>query len=340
MKLFKQIAKIPLLNKPPDVGIDLDVLKKQVGDGFFNILLSNYKERENDKLNSSKGKNDASNIIDTYTNSNMLIAGSAAIVPGPLGIFTAIPELVLSVGNQMKMIYDLGCAYDKEDFLNQDLLLEIPIFALGGNSDLSALQFADDMPNSPEQILRKKAFDLGEGMLKKSLKQSLVTWVPIGGSVVMTVWSKMSSKKIANSSITFYDDSKLFVDNKAQKTDPKIEMEMSLQKIKLMINLIESDNEISDDEIKFIQPIIKNSCIPIEKKEVLIREAQQAGSNLEIAYDFLKNCTEDEKDNLFYDLVVMAKRDGETKPVEKGFLIKLAEYINYDQELINTLIVD
>ncbi len=193
MKLFKQISKIPIFNKPPNIGVDLELLKKQVGDGFFDILLKNYQERENDSNNSLKEKSDSNSIVDDYTKTNMLIAASAAIVPGPLGIFTAIPELILSVGNQMKMVYDLGCAYDKETFLNQDLLLEIPIYALGGSSDLSALQFANDMPDSPEKVLRDKAFQLGEGMLKKSLKQSLVTWVPIGGSVIMTVWSKMSS---------------------------------------------------------------------------------------------------------------------------------------------------
>lgn len=56
-------------------------------------------------------------LIQSYSNKNALISGAASLVPGPLGIVTAVPEIIAVTKNQIEMIYDVAKSFgQKEDF--------------------------------------------------------------------------------------------------------------------------------------------------------------------------------------------------------------------------------
>jgi len=56
-------------------------------------------------------------LIQSYSNKNALISGAASLVPGPLGIATAVPEIIAVTKNQIEMIYDVAKSFgQKEDF--------------------------------------------------------------------------------------------------------------------------------------------------------------------------------------------------------------------------------
>ena len=53
-------------------------------------------------------------IIGGYANNNALISGSISLIPGPLGMAAALPELVLVFRNQLQMVCDIGRAMGKD----------------------------------------------------------------------------------------------------------------------------------------------------------------------------------------------------------------------------------
>lgn len=331
MKLFKSISSITtalkLKTKPP---VDVDSIKKRLQDDFYQLLEKNYSERELDTLNSNLGQDQTDALIRSYTNKNLLISTAASVIPGPLGVLSAIPQMVLIMSNQMKMIYDLGCAYDKEEFFNKDILLDIPIMAFGGQTNLNLIQDAENLLDSPVEKLKDKSLDLGTAMVKQNLKKSMVTFIPVGGTVIMNIWTKMATKKIATKSQAFFDPNQTLAP--PLSANPALEKDIEREKLKVLINLIESDGNIGENQIDFILPVIQNCSLSNQNKELLVKEAQQLDSNFEINYSIL-NKDESEIDTLLMDMSILAKRDHYIHPAEKSYILEVCDKTAGDKEL-------
>lgn len=330
--LFSKLKDLTGINlaKPPK--IDFSSIQNNLSNGLFEKVESSFRNRKADKINSSLTSGDVEKLVSMYAKKNMILAAATSIVPGPLGILGSIPELVINMGNQMYMIYDLGCAYDKEDFISKDLLIEIPLSVFGGNTDLSTLQNSSNLLDSPQILLKQKTKDLGKAMVEKSLKKSIVQFVPVAGPLLMGTWAKLTTSKIANSSKSFLDDTKTFSEPIKKEESKEIETKIQVQKIKALANLIESNDDINEEQIAFIAPIIENMDIPKDRKNYLFEEASKMGSNFEIDYDLFK--TYGEADNLILEMIVMAKRNGFIDDMEKAYIFKVADHVDVSSNLV------
>ena len=335
MKLLSKLKKLTnLKSSPPE--IDISAIQDSIGNEFFLLLNKVFSERQKNPDNTHYTSEQIGALQDYYVKKNLIIAASSSLVPGPLGILSAVPELVMTMGNHMKMIYDYGCVFDKEGFLNKDVLLEIPIHAFGGSTNLAAIQVSQtDLQDSPENILIEKAYEMGTVMINKTMKKSVIKMVPIAGTVMMSIWAKSSTRNIANSALNFFDDCKILTPPKPKSPDQDIDIEFN--KIKMLINLIESDHEIDESELKFILPVIENSSISEAHKEALLLEANKTESNLEVD---ISHFTDDpnEAESLITDLVILAKRDGSIKESEKHYLFQVADEVNFDQMMLDDLL--
>ncbi|MEA5578287.1 hypothetical protein [Anabaena sp. UHCC 0451] len=63
----------------------------------------------------------ANSIVNGYATRNGGISAAANLVPG-LGMLAIAPEIITVMRNQIAMIYDVGVAYDKQQYLNKELL--------------------------------------------------------------------------------------------------------------------------------------------------------------------------------------------------------------------------
>lgn len=315
--------------------LDISKIQDSLTQGLFRTLQEAFESRKKDKNNSNFSEKDIDNIVAAYAKKNMIIAAASSIVPGPFGILSAVPELLLNFKNQMFMIYDLGCAYGKENFINKDLLLEIPLAAFGGNTDLAALQNTSNLLDSSDEFLFEKAKALAKAVMEKSLKKSVVQFVPIAGPIIMGTWAKMTTFKISTSSNQFLDSNEEYVEHFKKEETEAINLELQIQKIKALANLIESNNDINEAQLDFILPVINNTAISQVEKDYFFSKAKTTNCKFELDYQILKDYEEDE--SLIMELVVLAQRSGSVDELERQYIQEQAQAMDIDSAFVEGL---
>jgi len=317
--------------------IDISALQKKLNDGLLNTMETSFQACLTNPNNSKYSADDIEQIVQGYAKKNMVLAAASSVVPGPLGILGAVPELLLNFKNQFGMIYDLSCANEKEDFLNKDLLLDIPIAAFGGNTNLMAVQGStQDLMDSPVAVLQGKVQTLGKGVIDRTLKKSIVQFIPVAGPIIMGIWAKSTTNKIAKTSKSFFDKEAIYVENYKPEETPEILRELQVQKIKGLANLIECNDEINENQIAFIGPIIENAAIPQSQKNHLLEESLKVGSNFQLDYDLLKEYEEDEA--LIMEMAILAKRSGSVDELEKKYILQEADKMKLDTAFVADLL--
>ncbi|MEM9819816.1 MAG: EcsC family protein [Bacteroidota bacterium] len=330
---FRDLSKF---NMKKGKVIDIAAIKNELCDGLFQVMEKSFAERKMDLDNSQLSSQEIDQIIQYYSKRNRLLATAAAIVPGPFGILSALPELLLNFGNQMDMIYDLGCAYGKESFINKDLLLDIPIAAFGGNTNLSFLQNnLRDLSDAPRQILLEKASLLSQSLVERTLKKSIVQFIPVAGPVLMGTWSKMTTAKISKRAMAFLDNANSYSEHLKPQEDEAIQQALLIEKIKSLANLIEANNEINEQQIDLIGTIIENADLDRAQKEYYLHESLKTGSNFQLDYNLLKAYEEEE--DLLLQLIIMAKRSGQIDEQEKTYIHSVGKDLDLKFSFVENL---
>lgn len=316
--------------------VDISSIKNNLSNGLFNVMEKAYSQRKSDSENSKYSLSDVDKIINQYSRKNMILAAATSIIPGPFGILGSIPELLLNFNNQMNMIYDLSCATGKENFINKDVLLDIPIAAFGGNTNLSNIQDnSTDLISSSENILLEKATVLGRSIIERTLKKSIIQFIPVAGPILMGTWAKMTTNKISKGSLKFLSNHEIYIENFKPDESSEIKRQLQKEKIKALVNLIESNNEINENQIDLIGVIIENSDILDSEKEYLLQESLKTGSFLQLNKKLIKDYEEEE--DLLMQLVIMAKRSGQIDKLEKEYIFEVGNELEFENSFINDL---
>jgi ABC-type Fe3+-siderophore transport system permease subunit len=164
-------------------------------EGMFESVALTRKQHFIDNPTKRPSQQDIDSIVKRYANQNAVIAGAANLIPGPLGMLAALPELIAVIGNQIQMIYDLGVAHGKEANLSSELLLGIFSTVIGertiGLVTVKGSQLL--LKKASVQVLQKIVFWLGGSISQKLLKRFVAKWLPIVGVVAMVLWSRQST---------------------------------------------------------------------------------------------------------------------------------------------------
>lgn len=334
--MFSKLKELSKFRKPSKNLLDLTTIKNDLTTGLFNVMEDAFEKRKADKANSNFTEADIDKIVSQYARKNMIIAAASSVVPGPFSLLGSIPELLLNFNNQMNMIYDLGCAHNKENFINKDLLLDIPIAAFGGNTNLMSLQNTSNLLDSPQKVLKEKAMMLGQSVIEKTLKKSIVQFIPVAGPVLMGTWSKMMTSKISKGSIAFLDQASVYVENVKPTENEAIKKQLMIEKIKGLANLIEANNDINEHQMDLIGTIIENSVLTQKEKTYYLEEALKTGSNFQLDLELLKNY--EEKEDLIMEMVVMAKRSGSVDNYEKEYIFKVGSDLQIENFFLEELL--
>lgn len=333
MKFFKNVKN--LIIPKTDFEEKLKETTNKLGDSFFDKLDGIFEDRKSDALNSDLTKEQIDAVVQDYAKKNMIIAAASSAMPGPLGVVAMVFEVTSVVGNQIKMIYDIGCAYDKEDLINRDLLIDIPLHAMGIETNLDQIQNLTpaEMMESGMDQLKEKTTSLAKEIATKSVKKSAVKFLPVAGSILMAVWTKSSTKKMSDAAFYFFDKNKTLKPKKKFKPDTSITNYLHLQ---VLMNLMKADGENSPEEIEFLTPMIQQVNISEENRKELLANLE-TDKIYDIDLSAFKDY-EDEKDALMNDMVILYKRDEDFHENEIKYIHEVGKQLGFKEDYIKDLL--
>lgn len=305
--------------------------------GLFDLVVSDRSKYYRD--NPDKVPNPASipSIISSYSNVNMIASGGISLIPGPWGMAAAIPEVALIIRNQLAMIYDIGVAYGKSQVLNKELLAGVFLSAMGTSAGtLLVMQGGKVLVRRVSLRVFQRIVMLLAGKVTQQMLKSLVSkWLPIIGAAAMGVWSNYITRQIGKKSVEILEkpieveadeieDESIEEDIagtrtfKSEPTPTENPYDYTVLKIKALTNLMKIDKKLKPEEQGYIQTLIENSEINNEAKIELANLIDVEGK---ISVDFTAFATEpDEAAGMLFDLIGLAKRDGEFHLAEKIYI--------------------
>lgn len=169
----------------------------KVFDGVVKERQSHFRENEKPTAQS------IDDVVAQYGNANALISGGASLVPGPWGMAAVIPEIVLVVRNQVKMVYDIGVALGKEKAMTKEILAGIVASAIG-NGGIALLTHHGGRYLVKRASLRacQKIVQMLAGRITQQvLKSAIAKWLPFVGGAAMAIWTRQTTKAIGRKAV-------------------------------------------------------------------------------------------------------------------------------------------
>lgn len=284
----------------------------------------------------------AQNIISFYGNQNSAIAAAVGLLPGPFGLAAAVPEISLILRNQIRMIYEIGLAFNRIQTLSKETLLGIYTETMDpGFTDLLVIGDNRILVKKATQAVFNDIVDSLAGKITQMALESMTSkWLPFIGATAMSTWSKISTDSVGKKAMELFaydiDCSDDYVEVVYPETEKSKGQLGLLTKIKIMAlsNLMKIDGKIRPEELEFIKTLIDNSDLDepsqSELREILAESGLQdidlSGFNVE----------DIESLGLIVDLVALAKRDGEFHPTEKAYIIQIGNGIGFDDIELQT----
>lgn len=287
-------------------------------------------------------KKSIDSIINNYTNANTLITGSTSLVPGPLGMAAAIPELILIVRNQLSMCYDIGMAYEQEDQITKELLLAV-LVSSSGIMGLGLLKVDGStilVQRLSLRIMQKVIAVIGEKITQRAIRSMLSKWVPGLGATAMAIWSRLETQAMAKKATEIFSKEIKYT---AEKTDEDITLllidplrmdkEFLIDKLKLLINMMKIDGIMHMEELEMIKLVAANDNLQgAELEELLTKKKVGTGFKVKLrkyAKEPLKATA------IVIELAALAKSDGEMDIREKAYLKWVCLRLGVDEKKLN-----
>ncbi len=332
-------------------------LQQKVTDSLndmFERTINDRKKHFVDRPNELPQRKDIDAIINKWANTNAVVAGAAGLVPGPWGMLAAVPEIVAVIGNQTKMIFDLGVAHGQHRFLRSELVIGILMSSMGsGGGSLLAVQGGKLLVRRASlQVMQKVITMLGGKVTQQLLKSMVGKWLPVVGAAAMAAWARYTTKKLGEHACEML--SKEIVDGgevgdeaeavaaEAHRaaTEAPITAHQSaasgdrsrrieIAKIRALTNVMLADQQAAPEEVAFIEALIESSELRDAEREVL-RQVVTAGKRTEVDYAALSESPED-RAGLLFSMVGLAKRDGNVHLAERLYIKQVAKQLGFSE---------
>ena len=290
----------------------------------------------------------ANSIVNGYAKRNGGISVAANLVPGPLGMLAVAPEIITVMRNQIAMIYDVGVAYDKQQYLNKELLAGVLISSLGTGANRVIVIKASEIivKKLTPSIFKRIVHQLTGNVVKSATKSIVSKCLPGVGATAMGLWSAYSTKQVGNKAIQIFEKEIEILDETQSLSECSIEYNdnlfppsdievnnttgerLELLKIKTLINLMKVDGSIEPQEKEYIKMIITNANLTLEE----IKEIQNLLScqKIEVDYSLIAKYPDDAL-GLLIDLIALAKRDGDFHITEKMYIKQVGKLMGFSE---------
>lgn len=269
-------------------------------------------------------------IIAKYAYLNAGIAGALSLVPGPLGMLAVLPEIVLIVRNQVRMVYDIAVAYDKGDVASRELVVGLALGAAGSSGlGLVAMHGGRFLIKRPAlRVMQRLVSALAGRLTQRVIRSAVARWVPLLGAAAMAVWSKMSTASIGRQARDLFsqplelepleDDGWVGEDvHPTESSAAAVE-----QKVRVLANLMKADGASLSVELAYLDAILAGARLSPAVDAALRAELAAPNQGPVDLAPF--RADPDEAQALLMDMVALAWRDGTLHPAEKAHIRRVA----------------
>lgn len=135
------------------------------------------------------------------------VSAALAIPPGPLGMMTILPDLLLIWRIQAQMVSDIAAIHGKTGFLTREALL-FCLFKHGASQ-----LFRDIVVRVGERyVLRKTSLRmvqrlcerLGLRVTQRMLGASISRWIPVAGAVAVGWYTRYDTQQVGQSALDLF----------------------------------------------------------------------------------------------------------------------------------------
>lgn len=292
-------------------------------------------------------------VIEGYANTNASIAGGAGLLPGPLGMTAALPQITLVLRNQLKMIYDVGIAHGKEKMLSKELIMAVFASYLGGKgAEMVLIEGSKVLMTETSVSLFQRLITLaGAEVSEQLLKSSILSYLPVAGAVAIAAWSKYSTSKLGHYAISVFEKKIEVITEAASPIEPsQIVPEASLPspkpdeklleelKFKILCNLVRMDVNCDERELAHVEKMIELAELPAKTKLSLAKSlklpASQAPEELDLS-PFKEQIAA--LTGLVVDMIALSKIDEKTPLEERLYIQQISEELGMSTQELNAL---
>ncbi|HOD42789.1 MAG TPA: hypothetical protein PKL57_19725 [Candidatus Wallbacteria bacterium] len=317
--------------------------------GLFTGVISERKQYYSS--NSAPAQRDVDGLISSYANEIGAATAAVNLIPGPAGMIATVPEVIAMIRKQVRMIYDIGKAYGKDDtVLTQEMLLGIAFSATGTlGAGLFVVQGTKVfLKRATLKVIQKVLAQFGTRVTQKVISSMGAKWIPLIGAGAMGLWSRSSTKSIGMIAKDVFSKEIIvedieekretsFVATEVKTTASSIDA-IEYEKIKALISMLHTSKKSSEKKKDFIEKLIDSNKYFDSEEAHALRQLNFKGEKADVNYAVFDNNPEASL-ALLMDMVMLAVSDGKISSAESIFIKTVAKKLNIDpkdaEELIN-----
>lgn len=337
-----------------DENAKMTEISKKMTQPIMELITNFFRSKVDDfsKDSNRPSSYEAQSIVNAYALKCASVSGFAGLVPGPFGMLTVIPDIVMVLRLQTEMLAKLSVAYNKEKSISKELVLFMLFQGVGAAGLQLVVSKATKVvvKRASTRIIQRIVAMLGGRILQKAAAQAATRYIPILGSLVMGVWVRYMTIKIGKSAIDLLSKDIVFegefdeestidemnetINKENEKTDG-ISPLQEIKKLKALIKVAQADGFIHDNERKlFIESIDKSGINQSIKNELI----SDLTPDNDITLVLPKLQTEDEKVAFMLQLIAMAKIDKHFSEKERVLILDIGKKLDLDDDDIMALL--
>ncbi len=334
--------------------------------GLFDDVITKQKAHYASNPGKKPTRRDVEAIITLAANKNALVAGAANLIPGPLGMLAAVPEIVMVLRNQTKMIYDLGLAHGQERFMRAELVMGIVASGVGnGTASLVIVQGGKLLVRRASlRVMQKIVAMLGGQITQRVLKSMVGKWIPVVGAAAMAAWARYTTKQLGERAIEMLslpivdlddasDDVGLVPEplevpspagsptgsgapasfaiapSASARPDDDQDARIERARIQVLVNLMVADGEAHPDEVAMIESLVRGSTVGAEECQRYLGDLA-TGKRVAVDFSVFAN-SPDDRMGLLFAMAGLAMRDGKLHVAERLYLKQVGQQLGFSE---------